>query len=82
MRHASPPATDDVAKTSDAPLTVAAVVERLGVSKSTVYNLIASGRLGAHCNGAGKVRPRGYRVRESQITEYLHSSLTSPTPVA
>ncbi|MFE0088788.1 helix-turn-helix domain-containing protein [Streptomyces sp. NPDC059016] len=73
MRHETP-ATTDVATDF---LTAAEVAIRLRVSRSTVYNLIASGRLAAHCNGGGKVRPRGLRVPESAVAEYLASSRIS-----
>jgi excisionase family DNA binding protein len=78
MRHETP-ATENVAINF---LTAAEVALRLRVSRSTVYNLIASGRLTAHCNGGGKVRPRGLRVPESAVTEYLTTSLITPSEVA
>lgn len=76
MRHETP-ATENVAAAPTNFLTAAEVAHRLRVSRSTVYNLIASGRLAAHCNGGGKVRPRGLRVAESAVTEYLDASLIS-----
>jgi excisionase family DNA binding protein len=78
MRHETP-ATENVATDF---LTAAEVALRLRVSRSTVYNLIASGRLTAHCNGGGKVRPRGLRVPEAAVTEYLNDSLITPSEVA
>jgi excisionase family DNA binding protein len=71
------PAADTVA---DAPqfLNATEVALRLRVSRSTVYNLITSGRLVAHRNGGGKIRPRGVRVPESAVTAYLNSSLIEP----
>jgi excisionase family DNA binding protein len=55
------------------------VADRLRVSRSTVYNLIASGRLTAYRNGGGKVRPRGVRIPESAVDAYLNGSLIAPT---
>ncbi|MFE4420400.1 helix-turn-helix transcriptional regulator [Streptomyces sp. NPDC056817] len=80
MRHDAP-AADNVA---DAPkfLNAVEVAQRLRVSRSTVYNLIASGRLAAHRNGGGKIRPRGVRVPEAAIEAYLNDSLIAPTEVA
>jgi len=63
-------------------LNAAEVAIRLRVSRSTVYNLIASGRLAAHCMGGGKVRPRGLRVPESAVVEYLSSSAITPEVAA
>lgn len=82
MRHDQPGATENVAEDPDPFLTVAEVVSRLRVSKSTVYNLIGSGRLAANCIGGGKVRPRGYRVPRSQVDEYLRSSTIEPQGIA
>lgn len=81
MRHETP-ATENVANAPTVFLTAAEVALRLRVSRSTVYNLIASGRLTAHCNGGGKVRPRGLRVPEAAVTEYLTGSLITPSEVA
>ena len=80
MSHDAP-AADNVA---DAPkfLNAAEVAHRLRVSRSTVYNLIASGRLVAHRNGGGKIRPRGVRVPEAAIEAYLNDSLIAPQEVA
>jgi len=78
MRHETP-AAENVATNF---LTAAEVALRLRVSRSTVYNLIASGRLTAHCNGGGKVRPRGLRVPEAAVIEYLNDSLITPSEVA
>lgn len=63
-------------------LNAAEVAIRLRVSRSTVYNLIASGRLTAHCNGGGKIRPRGLRVPEAAVNAYLASSIITPSEVA
>ncbi|GAA0454034.1 helix-turn-helix domain-containing protein [Streptomyces stramineus] len=54
------------------------VAERLRVSRSTVYNLIASGRLAAHRNGGGEIRPRGVRIAEAAVEAFLSDSLISP----
>ncbi|WP_372344691.1 helix-turn-helix domain-containing protein [Streptomyces sp. KL116D] len=63
-------------------LNAAEVATRLRVSRSTVYNLIASGRLAALRNGTGKIRPRGVRVAESTVDEYLANSRITPTEEA
>ncbi len=76
MRHDAP-AADTVAPSSSF-LNAAEVATRLRVSRSTVYNLIASGRLAAHRNGTGKIRPRGFRVAESTVEAYLSDSLIPP----
>lgn len=73
MSHEAP-ATETVATEF---LNAAEVAMHLRVSRSTVYNLIASGRLAAHCNGGGKIRPRGLRIPASAVTEYLASSRIS-----
>jgi excisionase family DNA binding protein len=73
MSHEAP-ATESVATEF---LNAAEVAMRLRVSRSTVYNLIASGRLAAHCNGGGKIRPRGLRIPASAVAEYLESSRIS-----
>lgn len=78
MRHGTP-ATENVASAPTNFLNATEVALRLRVSRSTVYNLIASGRLAAHCNGGGKVRPRGLRIPESAVTAYLAGSLVTPT---
>ena len=80
MSHVAP-AADTVA---EAPkfLNALEVAERLRVSRSTVYNLIASGRLTAHRNGGGKVRPRGVRIPESAVEAYLNGSLIAPKEAA
>lgn len=82
MSHDTPRATETVAAAGDNFLTVAEVALRLRVSKSTVYNRIEDGSLAAHCTGGGKVRPRGYRVTESQVEHYLAHSLTAPVAPA
>lgn len=78
MSHDTPRATENVAAAGDNFLTVAEVASRLRVSKSTVYNRIVDGSLVAHCTGGGKVRPRGYRIKESQVENYLADTLTGP----
>ncbi len=77
MSHDAP-AADTVA---NAPhfLNAIEVAQRLRVSRSTVYNLIASGRLTAYRNGGGKSRPRGVRIPESAVEAYLNGSLVTPT---
>jgi excisionase family DNA binding protein len=81
MRHETP-ATENVATAPTEFLNAAEVAFRLRVSRSTVYNLIASGRLAAHCNGGGKIRPRGLRVPSEAVTDYLADSLVTPAPKA
>ncbi|MEU2789058.1 helix-turn-helix domain-containing protein [Streptomyces sp. NPDC007100] len=56
-------------------LDAAEVAARLRVSRSTVYNLVAAGRLPAHRMGGGKIRPRGLRIPESAVLAYLDGSL-------
>jgi excisionase family DNA binding protein len=71
------PAADNVANAPQF-LNATEVAARLRVSRSTVYNLIAAGRLAAHRNGQGKVRPRGVRIPESAVAAYLNGSLIAP----
>lgn len=75
-------ATEDVAVAPIKFLNAAEVALRLDVSRSTVYNLIASGRLTAHCMGGGKIRPRGLRIPEMAVEEYLNGSVIAPTSTA
>lgn len=82
MRHETHRATEDVAKAPIKFLNAAEVAIHLGVSRSTVYNLIAAGRLTAHCMGGGKVRPRGLRIPEAAVEEYLSGSVIEPTSTA
>lgn len=78
MRHEIQRATENVADAPTKFLNAAEVATRLDVSRSTVYNLIASGQLPAHCMGGGKIRPRGLRIPESAVTAYLNGSLVAP----
>lgn len=73
MRHEIQPATDTVAAPTF--LNVAEVATHLAVSRSTVYNLIAAGRLPAHCLGDGKVRPRGYRISTTALAVFINATL-------
>jgi excisionase family DNA binding protein len=73
------PAADNVADPPNEFFDAAEVARRLRVSRSTVYNLIASGRLAAHCNGGGKIRPRGLRVPAAAVEAHLTNSLIAPT---
>lgn len=82
MRQEAPRVTQSEFETSPGFLTAKEVAERLRVSKSTVYNLISCGRLPAHRNGRGAVRPRGVRVAESAVRAYLDQSLIAPSEVA
>lgn len=82
MSHETRRATEDVAIAPIKFLNAAEVATRLDVSRSTVYNLIASGRLTAHCMGGGRVRPRGLRIPESAVVEYLTGSVIEPTNTA
>lgn len=52
-------------------LTVAMVAERLRVSRTTVYQLVESGRLSVHRIGGGR---GAIRVSEDQLVEYLQGS--------
>lgn len=54
------------------------VAARLNVSVSTVYRLAKAGQLRSLRHGQGKVRPRGLRVPEAAVTEYLLGS-AAPT---
>lgn len=63
-------------------LTAAEVAELLNVSLTAVYRLVRSGELHSHRHGTGKIRPRGLRVPESAVTEYLAGSLVTPSEVA
>ncbi|TWT96127.1 Helix-turn-helix domain protein [Botrimarina colliarenosi] len=49
-------------------LTVAMVAERLRVSRTTVYQLVESGKLGAHRIGGGR---GAIRVSEDELAAYL-----------
>lgn len=63
-------------------LTAAEVAETLNVSLTAVYRLVRSGDLRSHRHGTGKVRPRGLRVPESAVVEYLSSSAITPEVAA
>lgn len=83
MGHDTPRATENVAVATENLLTVVAVASRLNVSKSTVYNLVDSGELRSHRFGKGKIRPRGLRIPESSVYEYMRASQMAPAePVA
>lgn len=70
MRHDTTDAPT-VALTGTSFLTAAEVAERLNVCRSTVYNLISSGRLPSHRFGKGKVRRGGIRVPETAVRDFL-----------
>lgn len=72
MRHEIQPATDTVAAPTF--LNVAEVAVQLNVSRSAVYNLIASGRIPAYCLGRGKVRPRGYRISTEALAAFINTT--------
>lgn len=74
-------ATDNVANAPQF-LNAIEVAQRLRISRSTVYNLIASGRLTAHRNGGGKIRPRGVRIPEAAVEAFLRTSEIAPSEVA
>ncbi|MGW6741679.1 helix-turn-helix transcriptional regulator [Streptomyces sp. NPDC055025] len=78
MRHETQRATENVATTPIKFLNATETAIRLDVSRSTIYNLIASGKLTAHCMGGGKIRPRGLRIPESAVTDYLNGSVVAP----
>jgi excisionase family DNA binding protein len=59
-------------------LEAAEVAIKLRVSLSTVYRLARAGELRSHRFGKGVIRPRGLRIPESAVTDYLHSSVTIP----
>lgn len=75
MSHETQRATHDVATASVNFLDAAEVARRLNVSRSTVYNLISSGRLAAHCLGGGMIRPRGLRIPETAVTAFMAASV-------
>lgn len=50
------------------------VATRLNVSISTVYRLVGANRLPSIRHGQGKIRPRGLRVPEAAVTEYLQGT--------
>jgi excisionase family DNA binding protein len=52
-------------------LTVAMVAERLHVSRTTIYQLVESGRLRVHRIGSGR---GAIRISEDQLVEYLQGS--------
>lgn len=52
-------------------LTAQQVADRLNVSRSTIYNLIKDGSLRSHRIGKGRVRPKGLRIPESAVDDYL-----------
>lgn len=54
------------------------VAAALRISLTSVYRLARSGDLRSHRFGKGKVRPRGLRIPESAVTEYLRTSRTEP----
>ncbi len=75
-----PTAAPAAAQSGDEQLLEAAeVAVKLRVSLSTVYRLARAGELQSHRFGRGKIRPRGLRIPESAVTDYLHSSVTTPT---
>lgn len=83
MSHDTPRATENVAAAGEIQMTVAEVATRLRVSRSHVYALLASGQINASRHGVGKIRPRGYRVAESEVERHLaESSVNSAAPAA
>lgn len=60
-------------------LTAAEVATALNLSLTAVYRLARSGDLRSHRFGKGKVRPRGLRIPESAVVEYLNGSAVTPT---
>lgn len=50
----------------------------LRISLTSVYRLVRSGDLRSHRFGKGKVRPRGLRIPESAVAEYLRTSQSTP----
>ncbi|MDI5965766.1 helix-turn-helix domain-containing protein [Streptantibioticus silvisoli] len=54
------------------------VAAALRLSLTSVYRLARSGDLRSHRFGKGKVRPRGLRIPESAVTEYLRCSQIEP----
>lgn len=68
----------EVTDTAEVLLSVKAVARRLNVHISTVYRLAESGRLRAHRIGEGQTRPRGLRIPETSVDEYLDASQVRP----
>ncbi len=60
----------------------AEVASALNLSLTAVYRLVRSGELRSHRHGQGKIRPRGLRVPESAVAEYLAGSLVTPSAKA
>lgn len=56
-------------------LEAAEVAEKLNLSLTAVYRLVRSGVIRSHRHGQGKVRPRGVRIPESAVAEYLAPSI-------
>ena len=72
----------DSAPPSENLLTAAEVAETLRISLTAVYRLARSGELRSHRLGKGKVRPRGLRVPETAVAEYLANSRIEPSEAA
>jgi excisionase family DNA binding protein len=63
-------------------LPAAEVAEALNVSLTAVYRLVRSGDLPSHRFGKGKIRPRGVRIPESAVAEFLRAAAVTATEVA
>jgi excisionase family DNA binding protein len=55
------------------------VAKALSISVTSVYRLVRGGDLRSHRFGKGKLRPRGLRIPESALADYLHTSQNQPT---
>ena len=59
-------------------LTAEQVADVLKVHVTTVYRLATSGRLRAHRVGEGTTSPRGLRIRNSALAQFLADSEITP----
>lgn len=73
--------SDTAPATAEKLLPAAEVAEALNVSLTAVYRLVRSGDLPSHRFGKGKVRPRGVRIPQSAVVEYL-SGASAAVPTA
>lgn len=67
---------------SEVLLSAAEAAEALRISLTAVYRLARSGALRAHRFGTGTIRPRGLRIPESAVSEFLRASEIGTKPAA
>lgn len=70
--------TTPVPATAEKLLPAAVVATELNLSLTAVYRLVRSGEIRSHRFGKGKIRPRGLRIPESAVAEYLRGSALAP----